>query len=512
MSLPNITFLKGQGGLGRPLTGQDFISGLLFFTASLPSGFTSSARVKALYQPSDAIAAGINNDYSDATASTATYLFTNAGATGDKINISVVVIDAGGNSTTIDLGTYTRLSTDTTAAILAASVAAYINGGTFVHGWSAASPTATMTLTAPKKYGIFLNTGTPYVVTITGAIAGTLTQNVVAGVSSLQAVWYYHISEFFRFQPGGILYVGFYAIPGTYDFAEVTLMQNFSNGTIRQIGVYKDGAAFATADLTALDIVCKINDTAHKPISSVYVGNLAAVTDISTLTDLNLLSANKAMTCIAQDGGGHGNFLWKTTGKTISILGAQLGAIAFSKVSESIAWVAKFNMSNGTELEVLAFGNGVLFSNTSVSDSLLSSLNDKRYVFLRKFVGTSGSFFNDDHCAVVISSDYAYLDDNRVIDKAIRGIYASMLPSLNSPLKLNADGTLAETTVAYLEDQAGINLEQMIRDEELSAYACVINPAQNVLTTSKIIITVTLVKNGVARQIEVPIGFKPSIA
>jgi hypothetical protein len=87
-----------------------------------------------------------------------------------------------------------------------------------------------------------------------------------------------------------------------------------------------------------------------------------------------------------------------------------------------------------------------------------------------------------------------------------------MLPSLNSPLKLNADGTLAETTTAYLEDQAGVNLDQMIRDEELSAFVCVINPAQNVLTTSKIIISVTLVKNGVARQIEIPIGFKPSIA
>lgn len=512
MPLPNITFLKGQGGLGRPLNGQDFISALLFFTGTLPSGFTSSARVKALYQPSDAIAAGINSDYSDATASTATYLFTNAGALNNTIRIQVSVVDAGGNATTIDLGTYTRKSTDTTVAILGQSVTDFINAGTYTHGWTASLSTATVTLTAPKKYGILLNTGTPYTVTIDGTIAGTLTQNVVAGVASLQAVWYYHIAEFFRLQPGGVLYVGFYAVPSTYDFAEVTLMQNFSNGTIRQIGVYKDGAAFATADLTALDIVCKINDVAHKPISSIYVGNLAAVTDISTLADLNTLSANKAMTCIAQDGGGQGNFLWKTTGKTISILGAQLGAVALSKVSESIAWVAKFNMSNGTELEVLAFGNGKLFSDTSISDSLLSSLNDKRYVFLRKFVGTSGSYFNDDHCAIIATSDYAYMDDNRTIDKAIRGIYSSMLPSLNSPLKLNADGTLAETTVAYLEDQAGLNLEQMIRDEELSAYACVINPAQNVLTTSKIIISVTLVKQGVARQIEVPIGFKPSIA
>ncbi len=498
--------------MGRPLTGQDFISALLFFTGSLPSGFTSSARVKALYQTPDAITAGILNDYSDATASTATYLITTAGATGDKINIKCTAIDATGASVVVDLGTYTKLSTDTTIALLGASITAMINAGTLTHGFSASFLTATMTITAPKKYGILLNSGTPYVVTITGTIAGTLTQNVVAGVASKFAVYYYHISEFFRKQPGGILYVGFYAVPSTYDFAEVTLMQDFSNGTIRQIGVYKDGAAYATADLTALDVVCKANDANHKPISSIYAGNLAAVTDISTLTDLGLLTANKAQNCIGQDGGGQGRFLWLTTGKTISCLGAQLGALALSKVSESTAWVAKYNMSNGTELEVLSFGNGVLLSDPSVSESLLTSLNDKRHVFLKKFVGISGSYFNDTHCAIAVTSDYAYMENNRTIDKAIRGIYSSMLPSLNSPLLLNSNGTLAETTVAYLEDQAAINVEQMLRDQELSAYAVVINPAQNVLATSKIIIAVTLVINGVARYIEIPIGFKPSIA
>lgn len=512
MPLPNITFLRGQGGLGRPATGQDFISGLLFFTGSLPSGFTSSARVKALYQPADAIAAGINSDYSDATASTATYLITTAGSTGNTINISVTVPNLTGGTTVVDLGTYTKLSTDTTIALLGASITAMINAGTYLHGFTASFLTATITITAPKKYGVALNSGTPYAVTIVGTTAGTLTQNVVAGVASLQAVWYYHINEFFRQQPTGVLYVGFYAVPGTYDFTEITAMQNYANGTIRQIGVYKDGAAYATADITAIQAVCAANDAAKKPLSAVYVGNLAAVTDISTLADLNSLDAPKVSTCIAQDGAALGAFLWTTTGKTISVLGAQLGAIAAAKVSESIAWVANFDMSNGTELEVLAFGNGKLFSDSSVSDSLLSSLNDKRYIFLRKFVGRSGSYFNDSHTAIIASSDYAYIENNRTIDKAIRGVYSSMLPSLNGPLLLNSNGTLAESTVAYLEDQAGINLDQMLRDSELSAYSAHINPAQNVLATNKIIIVVTLVINGVARQIEIPIGFKPNIA
>ena len=34
MALNDIIFVKGQGGLGRPLTGEDHISGLLFYTAN----------------------------------------------------------------------------------------------------------------------------------------------------------------------------------------------------------------------------------------------------------------------------------------------------------------------------------------------------------------------------------------------------------------------------------------------------------------------------------------------
>jgi len=87
-----------------------------------------------------------------------------------------------------------------------------------------------------------------------------------------------------------------------------------------------------------------------------------------------------------------------------------------------------------------------------------------------------------------------------------------LLPSLNSPLQLNSDGTLSETTVAYLTSQADVSLDALVRAGELSAKQVVINPAQNVLTTSQIIIAVTLVINGVARYIVVPIGFKPSIS
>jgi hypothetical protein len=132
-------------------------------------------------------------------------------------------------------------------------------------------------------------------------------------------------------------------------------------------------------------------------------------------------------------------------------------------------------------------------------------------IFLKKHTGISGSYFNDSHTAITQTSDYAQIENNRTIDKAIRGINTSLLPSLNSPLQLNADGTLSETTIAYFESQAGVSLDAMVRDAEISAFEVTIDPAQDVLATSKIIIAVAIVINGVARYIEVPIGFKPSL-
>lgn len=504
--LSNITFNKGSGGLGRPLAGQDHYSGLIFYSSAFPSGFSSGSNIKKFLSINDAINAGINLNYTDETKAQGTYLVTAVGSNGDTINISVNEP----NGKVVSLGTYTKASGQTTATAVGAAIAAVINAGTQTHGYAATAATGTVTITARAGLGIFLNAGTPIVVTIVGTIAGTLTQ-FSAGAFSRNAIYYYHISEYFRIQPGGVLWVGIFAIPGSYTFTEINTIQNFAVGNMREVGIWKDSAAFATADLTAIDIACKASDTQHKNISALYAADLVGTTDISTLTDLSTLTANKATAIIGQDGAAFGNLLFQTTGKSITNLGAALGAVALSRVNQSIAWVQKFNISNGTECDTLAFANGKLFSDASITDNLLNVLDSFRYVFLRKFVGVSGSFFNAGHTSVSVSSDYAYIEDNRTIDKAIRGVYTSLLPQLNGPLLLNGDGTLANTTIAYLDSQARPNLVQMVRDSELSDFGILIDPTQNVLTTSTINITIELIQNGVSRFIVIPIGYTTSL-
>lgn len=506
MALNNVSFVLGQGGSGRPLPGSDHISGLLFYSGSLPSGFSSANRIKQFFSVQDAENAGIAKDYSDATAATATYLITTAGATGDVIKITVTEPF----SNVVTLCTYTKVAGDSSIALLGASIAAAINAGTSVHGYTASFLTATLTVTAPKKLGIFLNSGSPMVVTITGTIAGTLTQ-FTGGAASKLAVMHYHISEYFRLQPQGNLYVGIFAVPSPYTFTEITTMQNFANGTIRQIGVYKDGAAFASSDLTTIHNICAANVAAHKELIALYAADLTATSDISTLTDLRTLSANYVSAVIGQDGAALGAYLYATYGKSITTLGATLGAVSKAKVSQSIAWVANFNISDGSECDVLAFANGVLFSNSSVTDILLSTLQDYRYIFLRKFVGVSGSFFNENSTAINTSSDYAYIADNRTIQKATRGIYSNLVTDLNSPITLNADGTLSDEAVAYFTSKAEAPLLQMIRDGELSGQKVTIDTKQNILSTGILYINVAVVQIATGRNIVVNIGYQLSV-
>jgi len=512
----DVIFNKGQGGLGRPLAGTDYISGMLFYSATLPSGFSSSDRIKIIYSVEDAENLGIVDTSADATASTATFLVTNKGAVGDTHKLTCAIIDsvnptpAKSSLGTVTLCNYTQVTADVSSTSTAADrLAAEINLGTPTHGFTALASTATVTITAPKNQGIFLNSGTPYVSTIVGTLAGTLTQNVVSGVASEIAIMSYHIGEYFRIQPKGKLYVGVYATADATTFASVTLMQNFAQGEIKQMGIYQKTTAFATSQTTTLQAILNALETNKKPISSVvYQAEISGTSNLTTLANTKLLSNKNVSVAIGQDGDNLGFTLFKATGKSIGCMGTELGAIALAKVNESIAWVAKFNVA-AAEYDVLAFANGTVY--TTLSDGSIVNLEAFGYNFLKKRIGVLGSYFTRPNTCIAETSDYTYIYNNRVIDKAIRSLNTFLTPSLASPLVVNTDGTLSEDTIGFFNSLCDRALEVMQRDFELSAFSVTIDPSQDVLTDNELTIAVKLVPVGVADTITVNIGFALSI-
>jgi hypothetical protein len=166
-------------------------------------------------------------------------------------------------------------------------------------------------------------------------------------------------------------------------------------------------------------------------------------------------------------------------------------------------------VTDGTEFDVAHFANGAAVA--LAATALVEAIDDKGYIFLVKEVGFSNTFNSDSYSAVAITNDLATIENNRTIDKATRNLRTLIVPKLGSPLNANPDGTLREDTIKVFKALADTGLASMEADGELSAYEVIINANQNVVSTSKLEITVKLVPVGVAREIIINLGFVPSL-
>ena len=501
MPLNDIIFVKGQGGLGRPLTGEDHISGIAFYGVdAYPSGFSDNP-YQVVYSISGAEALGIVADCSDAASAVGTITVDTLGVDGDKVTVKI----GEPQGAVVTLASYTKVSGDSTKELVATAITALINANTRTHGYVAVADGSGVDITAPKKLGVYLN-GTACTVTNVGTI-------VVSGApfsggwASELAVQHYHIAEYFRIQPKGVLWIAMSTSAPT-DYSEVSFLQTTSGGKIRQVAVYRMVSS-TTGDLETIQAMCDTLDDTHMPISSVVVGSNRVEEDLETLADLGELNAPKVSVVIGQDFNGLGGYLFYTSQYSITCAGAVLGAISLATVSQDIAWKGKFDLSNGFELDTIGFANGQ--PSVFVTPNLISTLCDKRYIFLVKNIGSAGTYINDSYTAITETSDYCFIENNRTIDKAIRGAYASLLPEIGAPIQLNADGTISDVTINHLKSVAAPNLDQMVRDSDLSNYSVDINPTQDVLATSKIIVSINLLPKGVSRVIQVNIGFVKSI-
>jgi len=495
MQIPSVKILNGAGGLGRPPAGQDHISGLVDYFTTLPSGFDSSNRIKKVNSLPAAVALGINFDFTDGTAGTGTIQFTALGANGDTVAMKHTNV----KGEVVDLGTFTKDSTHTTLTLEATAAKNIINAGTNVHGYTATSSTDTVTVTVPKFNGVYAGV---LATTIVGTITTTVVQ-VTGGAKSPIAALYYHISEFFRKSPNGELYVSCQDSAYGTNFVEVKDLVDFAEGRIRQVGVMNNlTTAFATTQIAKIQAQCDACFTNNRPIVALFAPEITGTASLSSLPDLSGLDSELVATVISQDLGGVGGWLALSLGKSLSDLGAKLGTLASSRVSDSWAWVAQYNMTDGTELNTVGFSNGVSLA-TAENLGILNQLTSYAYCFLRKITDYVGTFNNQPNTATLESSDYRFLYLNRTIQKAGRLEKFAMTPFESSPVVLKPNGELSDLSIETFKSAIGQQLDIMVRDGELSNYLVTIDPAQLILQTNKVAITVKLQPVGVADFIEV---------
>ena len=317
----------------------------------------------------------------------------------------------------------------------------------------------------------------------------------------------YHVREFFRMSPAGVLYLAI-RLDGDVEKDDIKQLQDYSGGLLRQVGILTK----TLGNLNSYQVACTGNDVdekglfdEHQPLSVImtYSGvNHAKLADLSSLVTENYSNVSVLVSCDLD------SELKKRIGifSNYGCIGTALGAISKAAVHECIAWVQKFPLG----LKEPGFITGELLKN--VTQSELELINNNRYIFVRTHVGSADNYFNDSHTLDVPTSDYAYIENVRTMDKATRGIRTNLLPYLNAPLYVDAlTGKLRPDMVAFLETTAGRALENMEQAGELSGYKVEINPNQNVLASSELEIVIKKVPVGVMRKILVKIGYTTSI-
>lgn len=283
------------------------------------------------------------------------------------------------------------------------------------------------------------------------------------------------------------------------------------NGALRGIGiagVNSEGSAASTNGLdpdvfTALPKAQQLAEWAtselYAPLFILLEGR--AYDASAELEDLTLYTYNRCAVVIGdtvKDSGG-------------AAIGTLLGRIASIPVQRNIGRVKDGSLF---PLEMFVGSKKI-----EESGSVIASIFDKGYIIPRKHVGRSGYYYADDQMACIPTDDYAHLASRRVIDKAYRIAYDTMLNELLDELELNEDGTLQLAVVKSWQQTLcnSINRQmtakgELSSDSEGNGCVCYINEKQNVVSTSRIEVTLKVRPHGYGRYIDVNLGFQVQTA
>lgn len=148
----------------------------------------------------------------------------------------------------------------------------------------------------------------------------------------------------------------------------------------------------------------------------------------------------------------------------------------------------------------------------------VEAIHEKGYITFTTFVGRTGYFIADDNLATRTEDDYRSLTNRRVIDKAYRIAYNTLLDVLNDEVPIASDGTLSPAWCASVKssvEQAIIsnmtangNLGNDPGDSADSGVECSIDYKQQILSTSQLAVGLRVKPNGYAKYIDVELGFK----
>jgi hypothetical protein len=190
-----------------------------------------------------------------------------------------------------------------------------------------------------------------------------------------------------------------------------------------------------------------------------------------------------------------------------------VGMISKAAISQNAGEINPvFNLTDRNEG---FFQNAGLSSGThinSFSETALDLLDEKGYIFATfdSEAEVPGYYIVDTHTCSKIDSDYAYVENNRTIKKAIRLARKKLAPRVKARLYVDeTTGQLKPEIVKDLEVLGREALRPMLASGDISGgIDSYVDPAQNLLATSEFDYLLTFIPVAIGRKINLKIGFK----
>lgn len=190
-------------------------------------------------------------------------------------------------------------------------------------------------------------------------------------------------------------------------------------------------------------------------------------------------------------------------------IGAAIGMWSLAAISENPGNpIARFNLTRTAED---AFITPVLSGGVALptDNLLLNSLETKGYIFVEPVAEADGLYFNDSRTCVPVNDDYAYIEANRTIDKALL-IAKKVTTPLTTKARLQVDSVNGELTLiqrTLIEDAVKDAVGAMQKDGDISGGISAVIPAGiNVLAGDPIYIDLTFVPVAIGREVTVRAG------
>jgi hypothetical protein len=331
--------------------------------------------------------------------------------------------------------------------------------------------------------------------------------DLLTGGTSDEKSVIYHLNSYYNRsnEPIYVKIVG----SATTTFDEVVEMKDFAEGEPRIYGVLDFETVFSTARLDLINGQANVIEGEFAPGQFLYSAGIAG--NVEALTDLKLLTSPRASFLIGEDlsTDSEAKAIREGGASFVGNIGEALGVLSDTQVSTSIAYVRENDLS-GFGYGTPGFIDGSLYK--SKATPFLDTLDSYNYIFVRKFVGLGGSYFNFGSTAVnPVQSDFSTIELNRTYDKAYRNLRTALLVEVCAPALVDANGDLSLGFVKHLETLAGSQLQFMKNAEEISDYLVTIDKSQKVLETNTIEVVAKIVPVGVAKFIEVKLGFNTKL-